>query len=137
MKKIDLQKIIDGESLTTKNVAEQLFPKTKYPNMALSRILKGLAVLDANQITKLSEMTKLTISQLFDYPNGWVGKPINGREMVLESKGYKATLDMDTFVVTIEGKDTLFCEQAIIPKALPVSEFTEFLDNQILKFKNG
>jgi hypothetical protein len=136
VKKIDLKKIIEGEALEVKELAPQLFPGAKFPAMALNRIVKGDAVLNADQIAKLCIVTGLTASELYDYPNWWKGKDLKPGELALENGEFTAKLNLEKWIVTIEHKGSLFFNEVLCSKTTPLSEFIEMLNNQVLIFKN-
>lgn len=133
MKKIDLQTIIDGAKLDPKELGEQLFPGAKFPAMALKRILKQEAVLNADQIVRLSSISGLTISQLFDFPNDWKEVQVGDidNEFTLATEEFTAKLNLITWRTKIEYKGSLICEEILCSKVVPLSEYIKFLNNQV------
>src|SRR5665811_1176034 len=65
MQKINLSGIIAQQKLSEKDIAKQLFPTNKYPKLALSRVLRNEATLDADQISRLAALLNCTISELY------------------------------------------------------------------------
>jgi hypothetical protein len=65
MQTINLQKIIDLQNLNITKLGRALFPKAKYPYLAVHRIIKGLAPLTADQVSILSEYTNIPIGFLY------------------------------------------------------------------------
>ena len=133
MKTIDVNGIISEQKLDLEEVAQQLFPGNKYPKLALKRVLAGEAVLDANQISKLSLMTGLSIDQLYS-ENGWKSTSKSG-VIIFQNGDYKAELSTKTWVTKIFHKGSLFHESVITPGATPVSEYIKKLDSIIDKLK--
>lgn len=131
MKTIDLNGIISKQELDPKEVAQQLFPGNKYPKLALNRVLAGEAVLDANQISKLSLMTGLSIDQLYS-ENGWKSTSKAGI-IAFQNGEYKAELSTETWVTKIFHNGSLFHESIITPGATPVSEYLNELNSIIIK----
>lgn len=132
MRTIDVKGIIDRQGLDPKDVAKQLFPKNKYPDLALNRIIKGINSLDAEQISKLALMSGLSISELFS-GNAWKSGPVKKDCLTFENGEYYAELDTDKWVIKVFHNETLFHEEVIIPSTLPVKKFLEQLDQIILK----
>ena len=50
MQTIDIQKIAHAKGLLLKDLAKVLFPKTKYPYLAIRRIMRGEAFLNSEQV---------------------------------------------------------------------------------------
>jgi hypothetical protein len=130
MRTIDLNKIIEKRELDPNDVAQQLFPRNKYPMLALNRVLAGKAVLDANQISKLALISGLSIDQLYS-GNGWKMRSRAGI-YYLQNGEYKAELNTDTWVTKIFHKDSIFHESIVTSGATPVSEYIDKL-NLIIK----
>lgn len=131
MKTIDLNGIIIKQELDPKDVAQQLFPGNKYPKLALNRVLAGEAVLDANQISKLSLMTGLSVDQLYS-ENGWTSTSKAGI-IAFQNGEYKAELSTETWVTKIFHNGSLFHESVITPGATPVREYLNELNSIIIK----
>lgn len=131
MKTIDLRGIIEKQSLSTKEIAQQLFPGNKYPKLALDRVLAGKAVLDANQISKLSLITGLTVDQLYTGAD-WKFKSKDGLFVFTNGK-YKAELDTKTWITKIFCSGSMFHESIITPGSTPVSKYINELNSIIAK----
>lgn len=135
MRTIDVKEIIESRGLDTKEVARQLFPKNKYPDLALNRVIKGKNVLDADQISKLSLMSGLTISELFS-GDAWKSGPNKEDCLTFVNSEYYAELDTAKWVTKVFHNETMFHEEVITPGSLPVSEYLNQLDIIINNFKS-
>ena len=135
MRKIDIDRIIVAYDLNNAEVAQQLFPGNSFPKMALNRIKKGVAVLDADQISKLALMAGVPISAL--YAGGsWRKTFKNGVHKFTNGK-FTAELSTVTFITKLFHNDSLFHESLITSPTIPLSEYFERLDLEILKFKEN
>lgn len=133
MKTINLAKIIETHKLDAGEIAKQLFPGILYPKLALNRVLKGEAELNASQISKLSAVTEIPIEDLFS-KNGWKTKLNNdapANEHVFENGEYIAIFNSDTFKAKLYFKNSLLHDEIIISKSIALSEFFEMLENII------
>ncbi len=134
MRTIDIKKVIDSTGLDFKEVATQLFPKNKYPDLALNRVIKGVNVLDADQISKLALMANVPISDLF---SGGKWKAVSKGETHVFSNGdYKVELDPETWISRIFHKGSLFHESVIHSGSTPLSEYLENIDILINQFQD-
>jgi hypothetical protein len=131
MRSINLAGIIEARKLDTNVVAELLFPAVKYPRLALNRILSGEAVLDADQISKLSTYTGISIGYLFS-GGAWEFK-LKPKDVVEFISGeYKAELNTKSWIIKVYSKKTLFHEEVIVGKNTPVSSILEYLDKLVI-----
>jgi hypothetical protein len=132
MHTLDLNRIIPENNLEVKKVAEELFPKNKYPKLALDRVLKGEAFLDTNQLSLLSLMTGVPIH--FLYSNGsWEMSTKKKGMITFQTQDYKAELDLENWVTKIYHKNSLFHEALLHKEAIPLSEYLEQINNLIIK----
>lgn len=136
MKTIDIKKIIRAQGLNRNDVALQLFPKNKFPRLALNRVMAGLSVLDADQISKFSLFSGLPIADLFDSEN-WKAQTEKGREqtLILTSGDYRAELDTATWTTKIFHKESLFHEFILHNSSLTLKEYVEKLEETIKQKK--
>lgn len=130
MKSIDLKKLMDSHGLKKRDVATQLFPGIKYPVLALNRVLKGEALLDTDQISKLAAILKVPISTLFNEKTQW---EMQGTKtgITLTTGKYRAELDTNTWLTRVFANDTLFHEAILHNGRIYLSEYIEML-NQIV-----
>lgn len=132
MKSIDLQKIMDARALTKKEVAAQLFPNNSYPVIALTRILTGKALLDSDQISRLSLLTSLTIDEL--YGSTFKGKA--KKDLITWTDGnITAILDRTTWVTKIFDKATMFHESIIHTGATPLEGYLSAVTKLVTEYK--
>lgn len=131
MQTINLEKIIEESSLTKKEVAQQLFPGNKYPTLALNRIITGETVLDANQISKLSMLSGISIDQLF---GSWKITS-HDRIHVFTNKKYRAELDGITWRFKVFHNKSLFHEEIIFPPGITVNDLLSLLNALIQDYE--
>ena len=134
MRTIKVKKIIETQGLDIKEVARQLFPKNKYPDLALKRVMKGRSVLDADQISKLALMAGLQISELFSGEK-WKAYSRKGVHVFTNCE-FRAELDSETWITKVFHKDSMFHESIIHSGSTPVSEYLSQLDLIINNFKS-
>ena len=133
MSNFNLTAIIEQYKLEPKSLAAELFPGNAYPVPALKRVLEGEALLNTDQISKLSFMTGIPIEHLFTGEK-WKSVPNkNFNLFVLENGEFKATLDRETWVTKIYHKNSIFHEAVIMDgNAVPMSVYLSELDKLIL-----
>lgn len=134
MKTIDLQKIIQEHKLDAKSLASDLFPTHQHPQMALTRIVQGKGVLDANQISLLAEITGQSINALFGQSE-WVASS-NKALLIFESDEFRAELCMETSSSRVYHKGSLFHETILHTTSIPLSEYLAEISAVVMKFKN-
>lgn len=127
MRTINVKEITETRGLDIKEVARQLFPKNKYPDLALNRVMKGKNVLDADQISKLALLSGLTISELFS-GDAWKSGPNKENCMTFVNGEYTAELNTTNWTTKVFHNETMFHEEVITPGSLPVSEYLSQLD---------
>lgn len=134
MRTINVKETIKTRGLDIKEVARQLFPKNKYPDLALNRVIKGKNVLDADQISKLALMAGLQLSELFSGEN-WKATTSKGVHVFTNGE-FRAELDSETWVTKIFHKGSMFHESIIHSGSTPVSEYIRQLDLIINNYKS-
>lgn len=65
-KRIDIRAVIDRSGLGINEVASQLFPEHQQPYQALRRVMNGEGELSESQIRRLSQITGVSITELFN-----------------------------------------------------------------------
>jgi hypothetical protein len=135
MRKIELKKIIKRHNLDVWEVAKHLFPNNRYPRLALNRVMAGEAVLDANQISKLSALTGITFDNLFSN-SGWKVR-IDKRVHTFTNGEYKAELDTETWTTTVFHKKSLMYEDILHTKTISIEEYIIKLDTLINQFNEN
>jgi len=135
MKTINLKEIIEKSNLDINDVAIQLFPGNKYARLALNRILSGKAVLDADQISKLSLLANIPISQLYE---NWKATYNGDKGVHTFTYGdFTAYLDTNKWVTRIFHKNSKFHESFIHSGSIKLSEFLDNINIQIKNFNDG
>jgi len=140
MKKIDLREIIKAEGLNKKELARQLFPGNKYPSLSLNRIINGEALLDADQISKLSLITGRNISDLFD-TGSWKttkSKDSSPHLHIFENGSYKVEYDAASGATRLFHSNSLFHGTVITKPSITLDEFLNEINSIINNYqKNG
>lgn len=136
MRDLKIKEIIKNSGLDFEEVAHQLFPKNKFPVLALNRVSRGKAYLDSAQISKLSLMTGVSISSIFSGDStGAEWKAVSKKGMHIFTNGdFRAELDTETWVTKVFHKGSMFHESIIHTSSIPLSEYIDKLD-LILKTK--
>jgi len=65
MKKINIQEIIQKNSLDARKVAEALFPHNKWPDSALARVIQKQTRLDEQQLFSLAALAGTSVDALY------------------------------------------------------------------------
>lgn len=133
MKKIDLNSIIESSGLDRKGVAQELFPDNKYPELAMNRILRGEALLDSDQIQKLSGLARMEISELFE-GRPWVQSHGPGILKFL-SDGYRVEIDQSTWTARLFHGDSLVWEDLLTFPSIPLTDFLNSINIRIAKLE--
>ena len=131
MSKIDIGQIIEKAGLDKKDVASQLFPDNKYPELALRRIMLGESNLDSQQISKLAALAGMGVTELFG-PTGWRNFAQEGK-LIFENNDYRAELDTIGWTTKIFHKGSMFHEEVIHTDMIPLSSYLKNLDAIIAK----
>lgn len=132
MDRINLSEIIASKGLKTKEVARELFPDNSYPSLALNRILSGEAVLNADQISRLSLYADIPIGELFS-GGKWTAKA--KKDLLIFTSGeYRAELDVKAWTSKLYHKDSIYHEFFILSKTIGLNDYINQLEEII---KNG
>lgn len=131
MQKIDLKKIIEGQGLKPQELAAHLFPAHKFPALALGRLLEGKSILDAEQISRLSQYTGIPIASL--YTGGEWEIITAENKIVFNSGDYVAELDTKKWGTKIYHNKTIFHEVILHQKGIALSEYLNEISNLIIK----
>lgn len=65
MRKINLTDLVENSNYKPEEIAKELFPDNLHPFLAYKRVARGDAVLDADQIVRLSDLLGVSIESLF------------------------------------------------------------------------
>lgn len=138
MNVIDIEALASRFNLDHKELAIELFPGIKYPELALRRVFKKEAELNASQICKLAALLKIGVADVFN-ERAWEFEKktsTHSNILVLSSNDYRAEIDTDSWLVNIYKNGSLFHESFIIHKFIKISEFVEVLNSIITKSEN-
>ena len=133
MKTINLKKIVEASDLSKKEIANHLFPDNKFPVLALDRVARNDAVLDANQISRLSAVTGISIGDLF---GEWKMESKTGFHK-LSSGEYQAEIDSAKMILHIFHNKSLFHEEVIYDDKVTISELINILNIQIENYESN
>lgn len=131
MSKIDVGRIIKKAGLDKKDVADQLFPDNKFSHLALRRVIIGNGLLNSEQISKLASLSGMTVSELFG-PTEWRNFAQEGK-IIFENNDYRAELDTVAWTTKIFHKGSMFHEEIIHSKMVPLTDYLQNLDTVIAK----
>ena len=132
MLKIDLYGVLKKADLGKKEIAEHLFPKNKFPVLALNRVVNGEAQLDSEQISKLAMLLGVEIQDL--YVANWVPSHKKNK-LVFNSDDFRAELDTKTWTTNIFHKDTLLHGVVLSKESVSLKEYINKLNSEINKIK--
>ena len=135
MSKIDLASLMAEYSIDKKELAKRLFPSHVRPDLALSDVLKGVLDLRVAQLSVLSDMTGLSEPELFK-ATGW--RSLASKDLfVFTRKNYRVTVDKQTWEVKIAHDGSMFSQEVLVNKAIPLSEVLDYVDAAIAKHKES
>ena len=132
MQTVKVKEVIEQKGLDVRDVAQQLFPKNKFPQLALNRVMRGEAVLDADQISKLASLAGVSIAEL--YSGNWKATTKDGVHVFTNGE-FRAELDTKTWVTKVFHNSSMFHESIIHSGSTPISEYLQELDSIISKYK--
>lgn len=130
MKSIDLERIILEYSLDSTELATLLFPTNGFPKPALKRVLKGDALLDTEQVSKLAKFIGVTIGELFGETN-WLHTGTENNFHYFHLGEYSAQLNTATWLTTIFHKESLFHECIIHSGSIAMNNYFDLLNQKI------
>ena len=126
MAKLDVNIILERYKLDFKKVAAELYPHTKFPELALKRIVKGEALLDSEQIAKLAALADVQIQALFEPV--WSVRGREGEVINFEAEGYRAVLNLETWETSVFKDNSLFHTEVLSHKTVDIKEYFKTLD---------
>lgn len=133
MQTIDLQKIIDAKGLLIKDLGKILFPKTKYPYLAIRRIMMGKAFLSSEQVVKLSEATGIPVNFLFNF--GKWELDLQDKKMKAVSGEITAELNTETWETQLFKNGEKYLDPFKFAHGVAISTYLEHVTHLILKNK--
>ncbi len=121
---INLKKLITDKGLNKVRLAKELYPENQHPSSALKRVLIGEAMLDEEQISRLSLLTNTSINALFS--GDW--KVRNKKNIVyFENELFHGELDRDTWLAKFFSKSDIEHHRILLAKAVTLKEFIDKL----------
>jgi hypothetical protein len=135
MQKINIASVLADSELSKKEIAAQLFPGNKYPALALNRVASGEALLDADQISKLSLLVGKPIEVLYS-GSDWVSEPSKDG-LTITNGDFKAVYFARTGATMIFDKGSLYHETIISSPAITLKEYINIINSEILKSKQN
>ena len=133
MQTIELQKIINAKGILIKDLGKILFPKTKYPYLAIRRIMRGEAFLSSEQIVLLSEYTNIPLGFLFNF--GKWELALQDKKMKAVSGEITAELNTETWETQLFKNGETYLAPFKFAHGVEISTYLEHLTNLILKNK--
>lgn len=135
MSKIDLSAIIEDYSLDKEELARRLFPAHAHPRHAIRDVIKGVLDLRVAQLSVLSDMAGVSVPELFKV-SGW-GSLVSNDRFTFTRKNYRVTIDKQTWETKIMHDGSMFSQEVLVNKAIPLSEFLAYVDETIKKHKES
>lgn len=130
----DLNKIIKHYELDQAVIAKVLFADNKYPNQALTRVLKGEADINVKQLMLLAEWLDVPVQELFGVED-WKGTMINDRFVISKGK-YSVWLNNPAgYAQIFEGTKPV--SKLVLSVTAEFTEVLTQLNNIINNLENG
>lgn len=135
MEKFDINKIIANCGHTVEELANVLFPQTKYPLMAFNRVLEGKRNLDTSQLHDLASFLGCTIYDLF-FIDEWKGSREDGCLTFLKGD-YKVKLAYKGVYLSLYKKEQLIHQELSPTTGMTIEEFINYINTIIKNKENG
>lgn len=126
---INLRELIRQRGLKTREVAELLFPRNKFPQVSIQRVFDGKALLNSEQVSRLAAWLGISVDDL--YKGGWSSE-FKGETCILTNGNYRAELSVETGETKLFHLGSLFHEIILHDPAIPLSQYIDLL-NAIIK----
>lgn len=131
----DINAVMQYYDLDPDDISQVLFPSCKYPKIAFSRVLKGEANLDTEQLGLLAKHLGVFIHDLFFVSGDWKGTTENGC-LVFMKGAFKVKLNYKgVFLSLYHGEELIYQELSLHNMSVPV--FIEYIDLLIKKYKEN
>lgn len=132
MSTFNINRIIKKHDLDYNALAKELFPKNKYPLVALNRVVEGVSFLDTNQISILATIVGVEVSELFS-SDTWGMKMSNEDTIKFFKNNYRVELDLVTLVTKIFCDDRMIANETLIfEKNVKLSEYINRVNETII-----
>lgn len=135
METFDINKIVANCGHTVEELACMLFPQTKYPLIAFSRVLEGKRNLDTSQLHNLASYLGCTIYDLFSIDD-WKGSREDGCLTFLRGC-YKVKLAYKGVYLSLYKKEQLIYQEISPSVGMTIEEFINHINEIIKNQENG
>lgn len=133
MEKFDINKVIACYQPDLDVLAKLLFPGAKYPKQALTRIIKGEAELDAQQLVVLASHLGIMVQDLFA-ETAW--SSFNEEGCICFQRGrYKAKLNYKGVYLTLYDNDNVIGQYMGDIPNMEVRAFISYIDELIKEYE--
>ena len=136
MQKLDLKRIIKTANLKTAYVGAHLFPNNVDPSKAVTRVCRGDAFLNSEQIAKLAELLNVPIGLLFDNASWHMSVEADRKNVIrFRSYDYYAELNTEAMTSRVSFNGTLYFEEVRHEKGIGLTEYLSLLTDLIIRYK--
>lgn len=132
--KFDITKVIEYFGLDVNSVAEALFPNVRYKKLALDRVLKGEATINAEQLQALADLAGVLTGDLFSI-DSWKGSTENGCLTFIKGD-FKAKLNYNGVWLSLYKDDKLIKQEMFTPN-MALEDFINHITTLITNFNYG
>ena len=134
METFDINAILEYYNPNVEELSKMLFPHTKFPKQAFSRVVKGESQLNTEQIANLATYLGIVVSDLFKVSN-WKGSSEDN--CLTFTKGqYKVKLNYKgTYLIIYKGTTPIH-KELTCTGPMTVESFINYINN-LIKNNNG
>jgi hypothetical protein len=125
---MNIEKIVQSTKLPFATVAAVLFPENKEPERALTRVIKGLSELNASQVTKLSEISSVPVSEIYESGEGWTSK-VEKSNFIFMRGETTIVVDSNGWMVTKYVKGEEQARKALVTGTYTLPELLSHIEN--------
>lgn len=133
---LNIEKIIQDSGLDINAVAAELFPKNKYPTLALNRVFANESQLDVDQLAKLAALLGVPTYRLLR-DNTWEIKSKGKDVLEMRMGDYKVLINYKENNSKIFHKGSLFHETLLHKNSIPLSQYISSINQIINTHKDG
>lgn len=135
VEKFNIRNIMERFKLDTETLANILFPNVKYPKAAFDRVLKEETFISTSQLENLASYLGVSVSDLYS-SDSWKGTTEDGHLVFIKGE-YKAKLNYNNIFLSIYKNNELIHRVIGDVPNMAVSEFINYIENQIKNCENG
>ena len=128
VRKIELALLVSESEYTTEQIAAALWPTNRHAILAYKRVAKGEAVLDANQIVKLSELLGLSIDDLFSKPPWDIEAKKDILVLTKRNSAARIELDLNSKIAKNYESGGLDYKKVVMPGWLTLDEINDIFN---------